>query len=93
VFRELEAATHPRVLDQVDLVVINTNYALDAGLSPAKDALALETADSPYVNYLVARAEDKDNERLLALASVLKGDEVKAFIAAKYAGAVIPARP
>lgn len=93
VFRELEAATLPRVLDQVDLAVINTNYALDAGLSPAKDALALETADSPYVNYLVSRAENKDDKRLLALASVLKGDEVRAFIAAKYAGAVISAGP
>jgi D-methionine transport system substrate-binding protein len=93
VLRELEAATLPRVLDQVDLAVINTNYALDAGLRPAKDALALETADSPYVNYLVSRAENKNDARVLALASVLKGNEVRAFIAAKYAGAVIPASP
>ena len=59
--RELEAATLPRVLTQVDLALINTNYALEAKLNPTKDALAIEGSDSPYVNILVARADSKDN--------------------------------
>ena len=54
-FRELEAAMLPRTLDEVDLALINTNYALAAGLNPTKDALLIEDKDSPYVNYLVAR--------------------------------------
>jgi D-methionine transport system substrate-binding protein len=52
-FRELEAATLPRVLGEVDLALINTNYALDAGLNPTRDALAIEGKDSPYVNFIV----------------------------------------
>ncbi len=60
-FRELEAATLPRVLAQVDLALINTNYALEAKLNPAKDALVIEGRDSPYVNYLVARPDNKDS--------------------------------
>ena len=90
-FRELESATLPRVLDQVDLAVINTNYALDAGLKPRTDALALEGGDSPYVNYLVARPDNKDDPRIIRLAEVLRSQAVKDFIAQKYEGAVIPA--
>ncbi len=51
----------PRVLDQADLDLINTNYALEAGLNPAKDVLVIEGADSPYVNFLVARPDNKDS--------------------------------
>ncbi|NJC42219.1 D-methionine transport system substrate-binding protein [Brevundimonas alba] len=90
-FRELESATLPRVLDQVDMAVINTNYALDAGLKPKTDALTLEGADSPYVNYLVARADNRDDPRVAALAAMLRSQAVKDFIAQKYDGAVIPA--
>ena len=90
-FRELESATLPRVLDQVDLAVINTNYALDAGLKPKADALTLEGGDSPYVNYLVARPDNRDDPRIQALAAALRSEAVKDFIAAKYEGAVIPA--
>ncbi|WP_374274280.1 MetQ/NlpA family ABC transporter substrate-binding protein [Brevundimonas sp.] len=90
-FREIEAATIPRILDQVDLAVINTNYALDAGLNPRTDARALEGGDSPYVNYLVARPEDTNDRRIQALAEVLRSQEVRDFIAEKYDGAVIPA--
>ena len=81
----------PRVLDQVDLALINTNYALDAGLNPTKDALAIESSDSPYVNFLVARADNKDDARVQKLAKALTGPEVKAFIEQKYKGAVLPA--
>jgi D-methionine transport system substrate-binding protein len=89
--RELEAATLPRVLAQVDLALINTNYALEAGLSPTKDALVIEGSDSPYVNILVARADNKDNVALQKLAKALNSAEVKAFITEKYQGAVVPA--
>ncbi|RZI80139.1 MAG: ABC transporter substrate-binding protein, partial [Pseudomonas sp.] len=61
-FRELEAATIPRVLTQVDLALINTNYALEAKLDPSKDALVIEGSDSPYVNILVARPDNKDSD-------------------------------
>ena len=89
--RELEAATLPRVLAQVDLALINTNYALEAGLNPTKDALVIEGADSPYVNILVTTAEKKDNADLQKLAKALHTPEVKKFIADKYKGAVVPA--
>jgi D-methionine transport system substrate-binding protein len=73
-FRELDSAMLPRVLDQVDLALINTNYALDAGL-----------------NFLVARTDNRDDARVQMLAKALTGAEVKAFIAQKYKGAVLPA--
>lgn len=91
VFREVEAATIPRILPQVDAAVINTNYALDAGLKPKTDALQLEGADSPYVNYLVARPDNQNDPRVQALAQALRGQAIKDFIASKYEGAVIPA--
>ena len=90
-FKELESAMLPRVLDQVDLDMINTNYALEAGLNPAKDALLIEGSDSPYVNYLVARPDNKNSEAIQKLAKALTSPEVKAFIAQKYKGAVLPA--
>ena len=90
-FKELESALLPRVLDQVDLDLINTNYALEAGLNPAKDALIIEDAKSPYVNFLVARPDNKDSDAIQKLAKALTSPEVKAFIEKKYNGAVVPA--
>lgn len=90
-FRELEAATLPRVLGQVDAAVINTNYALDAKLDPSKDALAIEDAQTPYVNVLVAREDNKDAPAVKKLAAALHGAAVKDFIKNKYRGAVVPA--
>ncbi|WP_060482605.1 MetQ/NlpA family ABC transporter substrate-binding protein [Pseudomonas sp. NBRC 111119] len=90
-FRELEAATIPRVLTQVDAALINTNYALEAKLNPEKDALAIEGADSPYVNILVARPDNKDSDDMKKLAAALHSPEVKQFITEKYKGAVVPA--
>ena len=89
--RELEAATLPRVLTQVDLALINTNYALEAKLNPEKDALAIEGSDSPYVNILVARPDDKDSADMQKLVAALHTPEVKAFILEKYKGAIVPA--
>ncbi len=90
-FKELEAATLPRILDQVDLALINTNYALEAGLNPTKDALVIEGADSPYVNVLVARPDNKDGEAMQKLVGALHSEAVKRFILEKYQGAVVPA--
>jgi len=90
-FKELESAMLPRVLDQVDLDMINTNYALEAGLNPAKDALVIEGADSPYVNFLVARPDNQNSDAMQKLAKALTSPEVKAFIDQKYKGAVLPA--
>lgn len=90
-FKELEAPALPRVLGQVDLAVINTNYALDAKLNPSKDALIIEDKTSPYVNYLVGRPDNKDDPRVKKLAAALTSPDVKAFMEKKYAGAVVPA--
>lgn len=90
-FYELEAATLPRVLDQVKVAMINTNYALEAGLKPTKDALIIEGPDSPYVNILVARPDNKDSDAMQKLADALTSEDVKKFINKKYKGAVVPA--
>ena len=90
-FKELEAATLPRVLTQVDLALINTNYALEAKLNPETDALVIEGSDSPYVNILVARPDDKDSADMQKLVAALHTPEVKAFILEKYKGAIVPA--
>jgi len=91
VIEELEAAMLPRQLDNVDAAVINTNYALEAGLNPTADALALESADSPYANILVARADNKDSDAIKALSEVLNSAEIKQFIEENYKGSIIPA--
>ncbi|ATE59034.1 MetQ/NlpA family ABC transporter substrate-binding protein [Thauera sinica] len=89
--RELEAATLPRILNQVDLAVINTNYAIEAGLDPLKDSLFIEDATSPYANLLVAREDNASSPAIKKLAAALNSPEVKQFIADKYKGAVVPA--
>jgi D-methionine transport system substrate-binding protein len=89
-FRELEAATLPRALGQVDLALINTNYALDAGLAPMTDALILEDARSPYVNILVARPDNATRPALKKLAAALTAPETRRFIQERYKGAVVP---
>ena len=90
-FRELDAAMLARILDQVDLAIINTNYALDAHLNPLSDALVIESKDSPYVNYLVARQDNQNDPKLKKLAQALTSPEVKHYIEQHYHGAVIPA--
>jgi len=90
-FKELEAAMLPRTLDEVDLALINTNYALAAGLNPTKDALLIEDKNSPYVNYLVGRPDNQNDPRVQKLANALTSPAIKAFIEKKYQGAVLPA--
>lgn len=88
--RELEAATLPRLLPQLDLALINTNYALQAGLRPTRDALFIEDKQSPYANILVARQDNRASPALKKLTAALTTPEVKKFIEQKYQGAVVP---
>ena len=91
-FKELEAAQLPRTLDDVDAAVINGNYALEAKLSPAKDALAIEAKDSPFANVLAVKKADKDKDYIKALSEALTSPEVKKFLQDKYKdGSVVPA--
>lgn len=90
-FVEVEAATVPRTLDDVDYAVINTNYALQANLNPGKDALALEDKDSPYVNIVAVRKGDENRPEIKKLIEALHSQEIKDFILKKYNGAVQPA--
>ena len=90
-FVEVEAASLPRILPDVELAVINTNYALEAGLVPTKDALFIEDKESPYVNILVSRPDNQNDEAIQKLAAALNTPEVKQFIEEKYNGAVVPA--
>ena len=92
--QELEAAQVSRVKDEVAFVVLNGNYALEAGFSVAHDAVAYETSASTaaktYVNVLVVKAGNENNEGIQALVKVLKSDEIKQFINDTYDGAVVP---
>ncbi len=92
-FEELEAAQVARVVGEVAYVVLNGNYALEAGYSVAKDSIAYEASDSvaaeTYVN-IIAVAEGHENDaKIQALVSVLKSDEIKKFIEDTYDGAVV----
>ncbi|MGR8011589.1 MetQ/NlpA family ABC transporter substrate-binding protein [Streptomyces hypolithicus] len=90
-FKELEAATVPRSLNDVDAAVINGNYAIEADLKPAKDALAIEKAEgNPYANFLAVKGGNEKDARVQKLAKLLHSDEVKKFIEDKYAGSVVP---
>lgn len=91
---ELEAAQVARVVDETAFVVLNGNYALEAGYSVSKDALAYEKSDSEaaktYVNIIAVKEGNEDNKAVKALVEVLKSDEVKDYINETYDGAVIP---
>jgi D-methionine transport system substrate-binding protein len=89
---ELEAAQLVRSLEDTTISVINGNYALEGGLIPAKDALALESAtNNPYANVLVVKKGHENDEGIQILAKLLTSPEVKKFIEDKYQGSVIPA--
>ncbi|MEU7074132.1 MetQ/NlpA family ABC transporter substrate-binding protein [Streptomyces narbonensis] len=91
-FKELEAATVPRALNDVDAAVINGNYAIEAKLSPAKDALVLEKAEgNPYANFLAVKEGNEKDARVQKLAELLNSPEVKKYIEDTYKGSVIPA--
>lgn len=89
---ELEAAQLPRSLEDVGAAVVNGNYAIEAGLKPASDSLALEDGkDNPYANGLVVRKGSEKDPRVTKLVTLLQSPEVKKFIESKYAGGVLPA--
>ncbi|MCH5314030.1 MAG: ABC transporter substrate-binding protein [Helicobacter sp.] len=90
IFKPLEAASLPMVLDSVDGAVINANYALQAKMS-IKDALFHENDKSAYVNVLVAREDNQNDERIGALKDALLSEETRDFILSKYKGEIIPA--
>ena len=88
---ELDAAQLPRSLDDVTVAVINTNYALEAGLDPNKDAVAREASESPYANVIAIRKADKDKPWVAKLVKIYQSDEVKQFITDRFKGAIVPA--
>ncbi|WP_430790157.1 MetQ/NlpA family ABC transporter substrate-binding protein [Actinoplanes sp. G11-F43] len=91
-FKALEAAQLPRSLEDTAISVINGNYAIETGLKPSTDSLALETGDdNPYANLVVVRAGDEADERVVKLEKLLHSAEVKKFIEDKYQGSVLAA--
>ncbi|MCS3446579.1 D-methionine transport system substrate-binding protein [Bradyrhizobium elkanii] len=88
-FVELDAAQLPRSLQDVDLVSINNNYAVQAGLNPATDAIAREAADGPWVNIIAVREADKDKPWVKQLIDAYHSEEVKAFLEKRFKGTYI----
>ena len=91
VFTALEAATLPRVLDEVDGAIINGNYALDAGLNPVDDGLIIEAEESPYANIVAVKSGEENEEKFMKLMEVLQSDEIRTYLQENYQGAVVPA--
>jgi D-methionine transport system substrate-binding protein len=89
-FAELDAAQLPRSLEDVDAAVINTNYALEAGLNPGSDPILKESEKAPYVNVIAVKSKDKDADWAKTLIAAYHSDAVKAFVLEKFKGAVIP---
>jgi len=89
-FVELEAAQLPRSLDDLDASAVNTNYAIPAGLHPSRDAIAQESAKSPYVNLIAVREQDKDQPWVAKLVKAYQSEEVRKFVQVQFKGAVIP---
>ncbi len=90
-FVEIEAAQTPRTLGDVSIAVINTNFALNAKLNPTKDALAIESKDSPYANIVAVKQGNENSPKIKALNKAITSDVVKKFIEQKYKGAIVPA--
>lgn len=90
IIKPLEAALLPRTLDEVDAALINGNYAIQANLSAAKDAILLERPDSPFANIVAIRKGEENNPKLKALLKALQSDKIKSFIQEKYEGEVVP---
>jgi D-methionine transport system substrate-binding protein len=90
-FRELDAAQLPRSLPDLDAAIINTNYALQAKLHPAKDAIAIESrTNNPYGNVIAVRARDKDKPVFKTLIAAYQSDEIRQFILTQFDGAILP---
>lgn len=89
--RELEAAQIARSLNDVDVAAVNTNYAIPAGLNPQKDAVVVESTDSPYANVIAVRTEDVNNETYQKLLKIYQSEPVRKFIQEEFKGSIIPA--
>ncbi len=89
-FTPLEAVLLPSTLDDVDIAVINGNYALEAGLNPLKDGLLVEGGDSPYLNIVAVKKGTENEEKFAKLIKALQSEKVKNFIIEEYDGAVVP---
>ena len=87
---EIEAALLPRSMEDTDLSVINSNFALEAQLNPVKDSLFIEPNESPYANIVAVRAGDEQRPEIQKLMKALKSPEVKKYIEDNYKGAVVP---
>lgn len=87
--KELDASQLPRVLDEVAAAIINTNYALSADLNPLKDAIVLESKDSPYANIIVVKKGNENKDYIKALNEAVNSPEVKQFIKEKYKGSIV----
>jgi len=90
-FKELDAAQLTRTLPDVDIAVINTNYAIPAGLTPTKDAIFLEGKDSPYANIIVIRADEKNDPRMNQLVAAFQSDAVRKAAQRIFKNQAIPA--
>ncbi len=88
--KEVEAAQVPRTLDDVDIAVANSNYAIGVGLNPLKDSILLEEKDSPYVVVVATRTGDEKKPEVQKLVKALKSEETKKFMLDKYKGSVVP---
>jgi len=89
--QEVEAAQLPRTLEDVDISIINTNFAMNAELNPMTDALFMEDKTSPYVNIVAVRDGDEKRPEIQTLLKALHSEKVKKFIEDKYKGAIVPA--
>ena len=89
--QEAEAAMLPRTLDDVDLAVINSNFAMEAKLNPTKDAIFIEPKDSPYANIVAVRKGDENRPEIQKLKKALLTDDVRKFLEDKYKGSIVPA--
>ena len=88
-FSEVEAAQVPNALQDVDYAIINSNYAIEAGLNPVKDSLGIEGSASAYGNVLVVKEGNENEPKLLALKAALESQQVVDFINEQYDGAVV----
>ncbi len=88
---QVEAAQLPRSLDDLDAAAINTNYAVQAGLVPTRDAIAIEDAKNPYANLIAVRTADKDKPWVGKLVKAFQSPEVRTFVESIFNGSMVPA--
>lgn len=89
-FIELDSAQIARQLNELDAAAINTNFAIEAGFNPAEDSIFIEPKDSPFVNLVGARAENKDDEAIGQFLELYRSEEVKQFIEEEFEGSIVP---